>query len=120
MAAVCLVVYVIAGLALMGSTGHVGLALATSISSWVNIAALGIVLRKKLGSGWLRLGRTTLIGTILSLGVGFGAHATADRPYLSLFLIVLWAIAYMGVASLLRVEEARMLTDFVRRKMKRR
>ncbi|HML56720.1 MAG TPA: murein biosynthesis integral membrane protein MurJ [Solidesulfovibrio magneticus] len=119
-AAVCLVVYVIAGLALMGPTGHVGLALATSISSWVNIAALGIVLRKKLGSGWLRLGRTTLIGTILSLGVGFGAHATADRPYLSLFLIVLWAIAYMGVASLLRVEEARMLTDFVRRKIRAR
>ena len=119
-AAVCLVVYVIAGLALMGPTGHVGLALATSISSWVNIAALGIVLRKKLGGGWFRPGRTTVIGTVLSLGVGFGAHATADRPYLSLILIVLWAVAYMGVASLLRVEEARMLTDFVRRKIKGR
>jgi putative peptidoglycan lipid II flippase len=119
-AAVCLVVYVIAGLALMGSTGHVGLALATSISSWVNVAVLGVVLRRKLGGTWFRPGRTTFIGTVLSVGVGFGAYATAERPVLSLLLIAGWAVAYMGVASLLRVEEARMLTDFVRRRLGRK
>jgi putative peptidoglycan lipid II flippase len=119
-AAVCLVVYLIAGLLLMGPTGHVGLALATSISSWVNIAALGLVLRKKLGGSWFKPGRTTIISTLLSVGVGFGAFATADRPALSLLLIALWAVAYMAVASLLRVEEARMLTDFVRRKIRKR
>ncbi|MYL85098.1 murein biosynthesis integral membrane protein MurJ [Desulfovibrio aerotolerans] len=119
-AAVCLVVYVATGLALMGSTGHVGLALATSVSSWVNVAVLGVVLRRKLGGTWFCPGRTTLIGTLLSVGVGFGASATADRPYLSLILIGGWAVAYMGAASLLRVEEARMLTDFVLRRFKKK
>ncbi|MHC1788402.1 murein biosynthesis integral membrane protein MurJ [Solidesulfovibrio sp.] len=119
-AAICLVVYVMAGLALMGSTGHVGLALATSISSWVNVAVLGVVLRRKLGGAWFRPGRTTLLGTVLSVGVGFGAYATADKPVLSLLLIAGWAMAYMGVASALRVEEARMLTDFVRRRLGRK
>jgi len=118
-AAVCLVVYVAAGLALMGPTAHVGLALATSISSWVNVLVLGVILRRKLGGSWFAPGRTTLLGTLLSVGVGFGAYATADRPFLSLVLIIGWAVAYMGVASLLRVEEARMLTDFVRRKLRR-
>ncbi|MFP5259445.1 MAG: murein biosynthesis integral membrane protein MurJ [Acidobacteriota bacterium] len=119
-AVLCLVVYVVAGLALMGSTAHVGLALATSISSWVNVAVLGIVLRRKLGGRWFRPGRTTLIGTLLSVGVGFGAYATANRPYLSLVLICGWAVAYMGAAALLRVEEARMLTDFASRRLRRK
>ncbi|OLN24403.1 putative peptidoglycan lipid II flippase MurJ [Desulfovibrio sp. DV] len=119
-AAVCLVVYVIVGLALMGSTGHVGLALATSVSSWVNVAVLGVILRRKLGGRWFRPGKTTLIGTVLSIGVGFGAYATADRPYLSLVLIAGWAVAYMAVASMLRVEEARMLTDFALRHLRRK
>jgi len=52
--------------------------------------------------------------------VGFGAYATADRPYLSLILICGWAVAYMGAASLLRVEEARMLTDFAIRRLRRK
>ena len=98
---------------------HVGLALATSVSSWVNVAVLGVILRKKLGGSWFRPGRTTVIGTILSCGVGAGAYATSGRPYLSLAGIVLWAVAYMGAASLFRVEEARLLTDFVRRRLRR-
>ncbi|WP_428559839.1 MAG: murein biosynthesis integral membrane protein MurJ [Solidesulfovibrio sp. DCME] len=119
-AAVCLVVYVITGWALMGPTAHVGLALATSISSWVNVLVLGVVLRKKLGGAWFRPGRTTLIGLVLSCGVGFGAYATADHKYLSLVCIVGWAMLYMAVAALLRVEEARLLMDFVCRRLRRR
>ena len=118
-AAVCLVAYVAVGWALMGSMAHVGLALATSVSSWVNVLVLGVVLRKKLGGPWFRPGRTTVIGTLLSLGVGAGAYATAGRPYLSLALIVVWAVAYMGAASVFHVEEARLLTDFVRRRLRR-
>ncbi|MEL7641479.1 MAG: murein biosynthesis integral membrane protein MurJ [Solidesulfovibrio sp.] len=119
-AAVCLLVYVVCGLALMGPMAHVGLALATSVSSWVNVLVLGVVLRKKLGGTWFHPGRTTCIGALLSCGVGAGAYVTADHRYLSLLLIAAWAVAYMGAASLLRVEEARMLTDFVRRRLKRR
>ena len=118
-AALCLVIYVASGLALMGPTGHVGLALATSISSWFNVLVLGIVLRKKLGGRWFAPGRTTLCGAVLSCGVGFGAYATANHPYLSMVLIMGWAVAYMGAAALLRVEEARMLTDFAMRRLRR-
>ncbi|WP_300161319.1 murein biosynthesis integral membrane protein MurJ [Solidesulfovibrio sp.] len=118
-AAVCLVVYVAVGWALMGPMAHVGLALATSVSSWVNVLVLGVVLRKKLGGSWFRPGRTTVVGTLLSCGVGAGAYATAGRPYLSLALIVVWAVAYMGAASVFRVEEARLLSDFVRRRLRR-
>jgi len=118
-AAVCLVVYVIAGFALMGPTGHVGLALATSISSWVNVAVLGVILRKKLGGAWFAPGRTTAVSVLLSCGVGIGAFATAGHPYVSLLLIVGWGVAYMAAASLLHVEEARMLTDFAWRRIQR-
>jgi putative peptidoglycan lipid II flippase len=119
-AAACLVVYVVSGLALMGSTAHVGLALATSISSWFNVLVLGFILRKKLGGRWFAPGRTTLWGAILSLGVGLGAYATARYPYPALAGIAVWAVAYMALASLFRVEEARMLTDFVCRRLQRR
>ncbi|MGD9608162.1 MAG: murein biosynthesis integral membrane protein MurJ [Desulfovibrionaceae bacterium] len=119
-AVVCLVVYVAAGWTLMGPTGHVGLALATSISSWVNVLVLGIILRKKLGGAWFAPGRTTLVSILLSGGVGAGAFATAGHPYLSLALIAAWAVAYMLVASWCRVEEARLLTDFALRRLRRR
>jgi len=118
-AAVCLVVYVATGLALMDPLGHVGLALATSVSSWVNVAVLGIILRKKLGGTWFAPGRTTLVSTLLSCGVGAGAAATAGHPLLSLLLIAGWAVGYMLVASLLHVEEARLLTDFAWRRIRR-
>ncbi len=118
-AAACLVVYVVAGLALMGPTAHVGLALATSISSWFNVLVLGTILRKKLGGSWFAPGRTTAWGTVLSIGVGFGAWATAGHAVLSLALIAVWAVAYMAAASLLQVEEARMLTDFAMKRLRR-
>ncbi len=118
-AAFCLAVYVATGWMLMGSTGHVGLALATSVSSWVNVLVLGCILRRKLGGRWYAPGRTTLVSAILSLGVGYGAYLTAGHPLLSLGLIGAWAVAYMAVASMLRVEEARMLTDFARRRLRR-
>lgn len=119
-AAVCLVVYVAAGWALMGPTAHVGLALATSISSWVNVLVLGVILRKKLGGAWFAPGRTTLLSLLLSGGVGAGAYATAGHPALSLVLIAAWAVGYMVVASWCGVEEARLLTDFALRRLRRR
>ena len=104
----------------MGPMAHIGLALATSVSSWFNVLVLGLILRRRLGGPWFRPGRTTLIGALLSCGVGLGAYATAGRPYVSLVLIVVWAVAYMGTASVLRVEEARMLTDFLLRRLRRK
>lgn len=46
-AAVALVVNVAINLALMKSLGHVGIALGTSISAWVNAGVLGIILHRR-------------------------------------------------------------------------
>ena len=51
-AAVCLVANVVLNLALMGPLAHVGIALASSISSWLNVALLALGLAKR---GHLRL-----------------------------------------------------------------
>lgn len=115
-AAACLVVYVASGFAMMQSLAHVGLALATSLSSWVNVLVLWWFLRKRVGP-WLDITKTTLLCSILSVGVGCGSHLTAHWPVLSLALIPVWAAAYLPAAALLRIEEAAMLTDFVRNKL---
>ena len=50
-ATVCLVVYVATGLALMGPLGHVGLALAVTVASVVNVFLLLWGLRRRFGPG---------------------------------------------------------------------
>lgn len=115
-AAACLVIYAAAGWLLMGPMRHVGLALATSISSWVNVLVLGMVLRRKIGP-WLDIFRNVALSVLLSALIGVGAYATAPRPYLALALIGLWAPAYLIAGRLLRIEEAVLLTDFVWRRI---
>lgn len=46
-AAVCLVINVVLSLTLISSLGHVGLAIATSVSSWVNALLLSLVLSRR-------------------------------------------------------------------------
>ncbi len=118
-AAVCLVAYAATGYALMGPMGHVGLALATSVSSWLNVLILGVVLRRKIGP-WMPLDKTLVVGTALSLGIGLAASALSDYPVASLIAIAPLAAAYMAVSALLGVEEARMLAGFAARLVPRR
>jgi len=107
------------GASLMFPMGHVGLALATSVSSWLNVLLLARALNAKVGR-WADMTRTTVISSALSLMIGLGAWLTPVNKYVALALIVVWAVVYMAGAYLLRVEEASMLADFLLRRLKRR
>ncbi|GAB6038522.1 murein biosynthesis integral membrane protein MurJ [Fundidesulfovibrio butyratiphilus] len=113
--AVCLVVNVVLAVGLMFPFDQVGLALATSISSWANVWLLGRELGLRYPGLW-RPSRTLAVSTALSVLVGLGAHLTADHPWLSLGLILVWAAAYMAASALLKVEEATLLLGFLKNK----
>ncbi len=104
------------GAALMQPLGLAGLALATSLSSWLNVWLLGRGLGARLGS-WADMTHCIIVCTLLSLGVGLGSRMLPLGDYAALALIPAWAVVYMGAASLLRVEEAAFLTNFVKRKL---
>lgn len=107
------------GATLMFPLDLVGLALATSLSSWLNVWLLGRALRAKVGP-WAELSRTTGISAGLSLFIGVGAYLTPVNNYAALALIAVWAVAYMGMAVLLRVHEADMLMEFIKKRIARR
>ena len=114
---------------LMGSTlGHltqayplrlVGLALATSLSSWLNVLLLGMALSARLGR-WSDMRSTTLKSIVLSMAIGLGAWLTPANKYVSLVLIAVWAVVYMALAVALKVEEATLLLAFIRKRLVRR
>lgn len=118
-AAVCLVINVGLSLLLMRDMAHVGLAVATALSSWVNVLLLGLLLRRKLGP-WLsirnRLCRmfalTVLLG-LATLGVsGLGKVAVLTIPVLA---------GLYGLAALKwNIVEARMIKDLIVAKWRQR
>ncbi len=131
----CLVLNIVSGFLLMLWLQHVGLALATSISSWANVLLLNRALNKKIGR-WSGLTRPLLVNLGLSMIIGLLAWGTTAvnltavglgkfGPYaagngLALALIAVWAGLYMALSVLFRVEEATMLLDFVKKRMRRR
>lgn len=82
-AVVALAVNVVLNLALMGPLGHIGIALATSASSWANAALLGTGLARQ---GRLRLEpmvktrlqRIVMAATAMAAAVGATAYAAQD------------------------------------------
>jgi len=110
---------IILGAALMFPLDLVGLALATSLSSWLNVWLLGRALHAKVGP-WAELSRTTWISAGLSLLIGVGAYLLPVNNYVALALIAGWAVVYMGLAVALRVHEADMLMDFIKKRIARR
>lgn len=107
------------GASLMFPLGIAGLALATSLSSWLNVWLLARGLNVKIGP-WADIRRTALISSGLSLLIGLGAWLVPANKYLALCLIVVWAAGYMALSALLNVEEALLLKDFVRKRLARR
>jgi len=95
-----------------------GLALAVSLSSWLNVGILALAFRKKTGA-WFKYGRTTGISVALSLLIGLGAWLTPVNKYLALALIVVWAALYMVLAMVFKVEEAMLLLGFIRKRLAR-
>lgn len=114
----CLLTNVGLGAWLMFPLQHVGLALAVSISSFLNFSLLFGSLSKRLGH-WPLPPEGGLQTLLLSCGIGVGAWLTADLHPWCLVLIPAWALAYMGAAYLLRMEEARLLAELLRSKVRR-
>lgn len=72
MAAITVLVNIVASLALFPKFGHVGIAIATSISAWVNVLLLWRGLRDFLvvgGESWSRLARTLIASALMGLAV---------------------------------------------------
>ena len=57
-ATTCVVINLIFNLLLMGPMQHVGMALATSIAGWANVAMMMFVLRKR---GWMKIDRALIV-----------------------------------------------------------
>jgi putative peptidoglycan lipid II flippase len=70
-------------LALIGPLQHVGIALASSISGWLNVAAMGFILHRRGhlkfdGQLRSRVPRLLLAAVIMGLAVGFGGYALSQ------------------------------------------
>ncbi len=118
-AVVCLVANVGLGLLLMQSMAHVGLALAVSLSSFLNFGALLVLLARKRGRVLIPLA-TILKTAILSFGIGGAAYLTTSLHPWWLLLIPVWAIVYVSVAYGVGMEEARLCYDVIRSRFGRR
>jgi putative peptidoglycan lipid II flippase len=97
---------------------HVGLALAVSLASCVNVGLLSLLLHRRLGawpmslSTWLKCGAP-------SLAIGLLAWASAGLRLVWLLLIPVWAVLYFLLARRLGLDEARMLVDALARRLRR-
>ena len=118
-AVVCLVANIGLGLGLMQFMDHVGLALAVSLSSFLNFALLFVFLVRKRGTSILP-GRTVLITSALSAVVGFGSWATTGWHLWWLALIPVWVVFYIGMCFAFRLDEAHLFVDMVRSRARRK
>jgi putative peptidoglycan lipid II flippase len=107
------------GASLMLPLGQVGLALATSVSSWLNVWILARALSARQGA-WADIGRTAWPSAGISVLIGLGAWLTPVNNYAALALIAVWAALYMGLAAAFKVEEAALLLEFVKKRIARR
>lgn len=114
----CLLVYVGLGFALMGPLAHVGLALAASASSWANSLLLSGLLARRIGP-WRDYLAGSLKAALLSLGLGLAAWLTVPLGAWAVALIPAWAALYILAARLVRAPEALLLTDALRRRLRR-
>jgi len=117
-ACLCVAVNIGLGLVLMNFIGHVGLALASSASAWLNVLILGRLLRRKLGP-WYRSEGVIPKITIISVGMGALAWAASFFGNPALLLIPVLAVVYFAAASVLGIEEADLLKEAVWTRLKK-
>ncbi|MFW5487772.1 MAG: murein biosynthesis integral membrane protein MurJ [Desulfovibrio sp.] len=115
---VCMLVNVGLGYVLMQSMAHVGLALAVSVSGWLNALLLLALLHRRAGKFMGHSLKTIAVSVALSLCIGVGAWQTTHWGMIwALALIPVWGVAYLAFGYLLRMGEARSLVGAVRRKL---
>lgn len=114
----CLLVYVVVGGTTMHIIGHVGLALASSVSAWINVVLLGVLLRRHCGA-WFHFNRDLALSLALSLVMLAGCWWSTSFGRWSLACIPLWALAYMGASYALGVSQARLFAEVLGRRFDR-
>jgi len=124
-------VNIVACLVLIGPMAHGGLALATSISSLVNLVFLGVMLRRRLGgfelasifsSGLKSSAAALLMGVVIYLGMSWLPWEQLSLVLKALSLIVVigvGVVVYMGLACILKVQEQVFLKAMLRGKLAR-
>lgn len=115
----CLLVYILVGSTAMQFMGHVGLALAASVSAWTNVFLLGVFLRKHCGP-WLTMDKHLVWPFISSLVMVAGCWWSTGLGQLSLVFIPGWAFLYLGVNHALGVSQAKIFTSIFIRVFSRR
>lgn len=118
-ATLCVAVNVLLGWGLMQMFAHVGLALAVSVASFVNVGLLSWLLRRRVGVWPLDMA-PSLKCAGASLMIGLGAWATSGTHVLWALLIPVWVVAYFLLARRLGLDEARMLLDALGRRLRRK
>jgi putative peptidoglycan lipid II flippase len=129
---VALAINLAASLILMGPFKHIGLALATSISSAANLGILLWLLRKRLGplggrrilSSMLKAGAASVVMAAAVAAVAYGPEwgetgGLTARYAKPLAGVLAGAIVYLAAARFMGMAELRELKDILRRKGKR-
>jgi len=105
------------------SLGHEGLAAASSIGSWVALTAAAMVLSRKVKLPWLSLIGAACILVLISFGaVGGAAYVVRQQGAVMQFAIGVPSAIFLFVvlAWALRIEELRIFTAMLSKKLRRR
>ncbi|MFP4167464.1 MAG: murein biosynthesis integral membrane protein MurJ [Desulfonatronovibrionaceae bacterium] len=108
----CMLFNICAGYLLMQHLNHLGLALAASLASWINVLLLGIFLRRRIGS-WGDLSGPVTQTAALSLGLlvlAWGAARTL-HPWMCLALVPILGAGFMFLALKIGIAPARITAD---------
>ncbi len=108
-AVVCLAANIGLGLWLMQSMAHVGLALAVSVSSALNFVCLHVFLARRRGTSPVSIMSTAK--RCCSASASGRGYVTASWHPWWLLLIPVWVVIYVGMAFVLRMDEARMVVE---------
>nr|WP_035244341.1 murein biosynthesis integral membrane protein MurJ [Desulfonatronovibrio hydrogenovorans] len=104
-AVLSLIVNIGLGILLMQKLDHFGLALAASISSWVNVILLGLALKRKTGQ-WLTGSSDLWKMAAASSVLLFGTKYLSVTPWMAIALIPAWGAFYFALAMALKLPQA--------------
>lgn len=125
-AALCLVANIVIILLLIDSLAHTGIALATSVSNWLNVVLLYAVLRRREAiafDGLLmrRVGAMALLSGVMGLLLGLGDFALSERfgaPTALLILIPAGTFFYFATLHVFGIARFEQLKRLIKREKK--
>ena len=119
-ACLCMLVNIVLNIILMRPLGVGGLALATSIASWLNASILFYFLRKKIGKiGGKKILNTLIKVCIATAGMSIAAYILSFFPHRIFIIIVTIPAAlmvYFYISKLLKIEEQKLILELLTKK----